>query len=83
VQATDNLRVFYCIEQPGAEGLPALLAHWSPVVAKKIGRSFSEIVSADVDKHEYAGKQRVEGFGGGCVFSVYITKPHGSAPGGN
>ncbi len=83
VQATDNLSVFYCVEQPGSEGLPALLAHWSGFVSKKIGRSFSEIAAADVGKHQYAGQQRVDSFGGGCVFTVYITKPHGSAPGGN
>jgi isoleucyl-tRNA synthetase len=83
VQATDNLRVFYCVEQAGAEQLPKLLADWSAFVSKKIGRPFSEIAPGDLAKHEFAGNQRVEGFGAGCVFSIYITKPDGTAPGGN
>ncbi len=83
VQATDDLSVFYCVEQAGTEGLPKLLSEWSPFVTKKIGRSFSEISVADIDKHKYAGTQRVDSFGGNCVFTIYITVPHGSAPGGN
>lgn len=82
VQATDALNVYYCVEKNGTENLPKLLSHWSAFISKKIGRSFHEIQKDEVTRHEYAGKQEVDSFGGGCVFTVYVTKPHGSAPGG-
>ena len=69
VLATDDLSVFYCIEKNGDGNLPKLLSEWSPFIAKKIGRRFSEIKADEVEKHTYAGKQKVDSFGIGCEFT--------------
>lgn len=82
VLATDDLVVYYCVEKNGTEELPKLLSHWSVFISKKIGRRFCEILPEDVHRHQFAGHQKVDSFGGGCIFTIYITKPHGQASGG-
>lgn len=81
VQATDQLTIYYRIEKEGTKGLPALLAQWSNFISKKIGRPFQIISEEDVAKHQFAGQQKVDSFDD-CIFHVYVSKPTGSAPGG-
>lgn len=76
VQPSDDIALHCVVNKPGSQGLPAMLAHWSDFIAKKLGRPFLLVPAEEVSKHKYLTHQEFTSFGD-CVFTIYITTPAG------